>query len=255
MCKSLLLAAVLMLCLAPVVAVVAQDPFGADPFAADPFNADPFGTDPFGGGAAKSKQAAKPAAKKSVTVRPADAEARIRMALDKPTTASFVNLPLMDAVEQLGRQHDIPMVVDRRALEEMGIASDTPVSLSLRNVTLRSFLRLLLRELDLTYIIRQEVLQITTKEAAEANRVLQTYPFPQTLIEKSEQVIAALTATVTPNQWEARGGRSTVVAVENVLVVSGSDAVHEGVTDFLRKLDDAFRRHAATQKSELSSQP
>ena len=76
---------------------------------------------------------------------------------------------------------------------------EAPVSLSLRNVTLRSFLRLLLRELDLTYIVRDEVLQVTTKEAAEANLVLQTYPFPKSLIEKSERVIAALTATVTPD--------------------------------------------------------
>ena len=94
----------------------------------------------------------------------------------------------------------------------------------------------------------------TTKEAAEANLILQTYPFPKVLIEKTEQVITALTTTVTPDQWGAQGGRSTVVAVENVLVVSGSDSVHLGVTDFLRKLDDAFERYAARQKSELAGQ-
>ncbi len=162
---------------------------------------------------------------------------------------------MKDAVHQLSQQHDIPIVVDIRALEEFGLSSEEPVTLSMRDVSLRSFLRLLLRELDLTYVIKDEVLQITTTEAAKTNLVLQTYPFPETLINKSEQVIAALTATVTPAQWETHGGPSTVAAVDNVLVVSGSDSVHEGVVEFLRKLDDAFQRHIAKQKAQPDPQP
>jgi hypothetical protein len=61
-------------------------------------------------------------------------------------------------------------------LEEIGLSADQPVSITLKNVTLRSFLRLMLRELDLTYMIKDEVMQITTIEAAEQNLVNKVYP-------------------------------------------------------------------------------
>ena len=50
----------------------------------------------------------------------------------------------------------------------MGIGTDTPVTKNLKGITLRSALRLMLRELSLTYIIKDEVLLITTPEEAES---------------------------------------------------------------------------------------
>ena len=146
----------------------------------------------------------------------------------------------LDAVQQLSQQHDIPILINIRSLEEIGLSSDEPVSLSLRNGTLRSFLGLMLRDLQLTYIIRDEIMMITSQETAENDLVLQTYPFPNMLIEKSDKVITALETTVSPDQWQTKGGPCSVVAVENVLVISASDSVHYGVVDFLKKLDEAF---------------
>jgi type II secretory pathway component GspD/PulD (secretin) len=252
--KSLLLPAACCL-LVLTASVAAQNPPGANPFGgADPFGGDPFATAP-NGKQKKQQPQAKTDLKPRTAPRAGTAEDRLRAALSEMTTFTFVNLPLSDAVKFLGVLHDIPIVVDKRALEEIGLSAEEPVTLSLKNVRLRSFLRLLLRNLELTYMIRDEVLQITTPEAAKTNMVLQTYPFPETLIDKSEQVITALTATVTPAQWEAQGGPCTVAAVDNVLIVSGSDSVQEGVVDFLQKLDEAFQRHTAKQKAEPATQP
>ena len=57
---------------------------------------------------------------------------RIRAALGDETTQSFVDSPLEEAVQQLSQTHDIPIVVDKRALEEIGLTPDAPVSLSLK---------------------------------------------------------------------------------------------------------------------------
>ncbi|MCG8653615.1 MAG: hypothetical protein MI861_27505, partial [Pirellulales bacterium] len=79
-----------------------------------------------------------------------ESEKRISAALDDETSHTFLELPLEDAARQISEAHDIPIVVDRRALEEIGLTVDQPVTMDLKNVSLRSFLRLMLRELDLT---------------------------------------------------------------------------------------------------------
>jgi len=239
--------------------------FSATCFAqnAEPFGSDPFGGDPFGGG----QNRAKPAQKKdqdtrapAITTRAnrtggaavvagkaSDATRRIRATLDDETTQTFVDIPLHDAVRTLSESHNIPIVIDRRALEEIGLSHDVPVSLSLRNVSLRSFLRLMLRELDLTYMVKDEVMQITTIEAAEQNLFVEMYRFPKELTEKSDKVISALTAAIVPGAWESLGGPCTVSSIENVLVVSATSDIHDQVEDFLQKLEQALDTRQAKQ--------
>jgi type II secretory pathway component GspD/PulD (secretin) len=229
---------------------------------ADPFGGDARGADPFGGGTAKPRAVKqpnkKPAAKSRAVAAKAtqkakkvpagdssEATQRIRSALGDETSQSFVELPLMDAVRQLSESHDIPIVVDRRALEEIGLSAEEPVTLSLRRVTLRSFLRLMLRELDLTYIIKDEVMQITTVEAAEQNLIVEMYRFSEELSEKSDKILKALIASVIPDAWDVTGGPCTVTVIDNVLIVSATEEIHENVIEFLQKLQQAFEKHKA----------
>ena len=97
-----------------------------------------------------------------------ETERRIQAALGDETTQNFVELPLSDAIQQISEAHDIPIVVDNRALEEIGLSAEEPVSISLKNVTLRSFMRIMLRDLDLTYMIKDEVMQITTTRSSRS---------------------------------------------------------------------------------------
>src|SRR6056297_318400 len=104
-------------------------------------------------------------------------ERRIYAALEDETTAGpFIEESLENVVRQLSELHDIPIRVDIRSLEEIGLSGDVPVSSDLKGTSLRSYLRLMLEELDLTYMIKDEVLKITTTETAEANLVTKVYP-------------------------------------------------------------------------------
>jgi len=136
------------------------------------------GSDPSGGGRkvapAKSSTTNAPATSKARTRvadrrSSSDVEERLHASLSDETTQAFQDIPLDEALHAISQSHGIPIVLDRRAMEELGLAPDTPVSLSLKDVTLRVFLRLMLRELDLTYMIKDEVIQITTVEVAEQN--------------------------------------------------------------------------------------
>ena len=246
--RTMLSSMLAILILFPVLAVAQQaDPFGGGNVPADPFAPN---------AANRSvQQAKKPKAipakvleSKAVPQRdPSDANERIRSVLSDSTSQEFIDTPLEEAIVRLSQSHDIPIMLDNRALEEVGLTTDMPVTISLKNVTLRSFLRLMLREFDLTYVVKSEVLLITTHEAAEQNKVLEMYTFPESLTSKSDEVVKVLTAAVSPESWATVGGASSASAIDNVLIISAPEYVHEGVIEFLQKLQKAYENHVAKQ--------
>ena len=169
------------------------------------------------------------------------AEKRIRSALDgNSTSINFVQTPLEEVMQTLSDQHDIPILVDRRSLEETGLDVDVPISISLKGVSLRSAMRLMLRPLNLTYAIGNEVLIVTTAEAVPQYQTLRMYRLPAALDGKSDAIVDVLTKTVRPGSWQASGGEGSVSAVDNVLVVSVGEDVHDDVEQFLDRLTQAF---------------
>ena len=95
-------------------------------------------------------------------------EASIRAALNQTTHFDFVETPLKDVVFYFADKHDIPILIRSQKLEEASISQDTPVTKSVRSITLRSALKLLLNDLDLAYVVENGVLTITTKEEAQS---------------------------------------------------------------------------------------
>jgi Skp family chaperone for outer membrane proteins len=114
---------------------------------------------------------------KSVDVhKPKSAEQRITSELNNTTNLDVVEMPFKDVVSFLADLHHIPIVLATKKLDEAGVSPDTPVTKTLRGVTLRSALRLLLKDLELSYVIQDEVIQITTPEDASAYLATKVYP-------------------------------------------------------------------------------
>ena len=95
------------------------------------------------------------------------AESRIRAKLQQPIDVEFDETPLAEVVEKLGEILDGPILVDEKALEDAGLGFDTPVTARWRGVPVKESLRWMLRDLDMTYIVRDGALVITTPEKAE----------------------------------------------------------------------------------------
>ncbi len=104
------------------------------------------------------------------------AEKKIQKELGEPTTIDFIDTPLEDVLNYLEDLHEIEIELDLRALDDLGIDSGSPINRSLQGIALRSALRLMLDDLDLTYIIDNEVLIITSVEEAETRLVTKVYP-------------------------------------------------------------------------------
>lgn len=109
--------------------------------------------------------------------RPSRLEAtkRIEHALGQEADFDFVDTPLRDVVNFLSDNNAIPVVLRHKALEDAAIDPDTPVTSTLKGITLRSALRLMLEEMNLSYVVRDEVLQITTRDAADVTLVTKVY--------------------------------------------------------------------------------
>ncbi|MEO1527176.1 MAG: hypothetical protein AAFX06_17185 [Planctomycetota bacterium] len=231
---TLLLAACTCLLAAPALAQ--DDPFGSDPFQPGKKTNPKRSAQP--GSAARIQTGALPS-KESSTQK--TAEERIQLALTASTTQTFIETPLVEAMQQISKSHAIPVVIDTRALEEIGLTADTPITIDLKNVSLRSLLRLMLRDNDLTYMIKDEVLQITTMEAAESNLILNMYTLPGKLGERGEEIVNAISRTVRPDTWETIGGNSSIINIDHALVVSTTSDVHTDVQSFLTQLTEKYR--------------
>lgn len=92
---------------------------------------------------------------------------KIEAALREKTELDFVQQPLSDVIDYLSQRHDIEVQLDGRSLTDAGVGSDTPITLSLKGVTLREALQKLLDPLKLTFAVRHEVLFIAAKPLPE----------------------------------------------------------------------------------------
>ena len=70
--------------------------------------------------------------------------------------------PLSEAITFLQNYTGLNVVLDPKALNDEGLTSAAPVSLTVNNVQLKTALKLLLRPLGLTYRVEDEVLLITS---------------------------------------------------------------------------------------------
>ena len=105
------------------------------------------------------------------------AERRIFSSLSKPVAVELQGLGLSAVMKRWAEDPDIniPIVIDERALEEEAISLDEQITLQLQSpVSFRSALKLVLEPLNLTYVIEDEVMRITTK--TNSANVTRVYP-------------------------------------------------------------------------------
>jgi hypothetical protein len=102
-------------------------------------------------------------------------EQRILDALESDVDLDYPETPLKEVIEDLKERFNIPIVLATKKLEEAAINLETPVTVSFKQISLRAGLRNMLGELGLTYLIKDEVMQITTPEDAGSQLITKVY--------------------------------------------------------------------------------
>ncbi len=197
------------------------------------------------------------------------AEQRIESALDAVVEVEFYKTPLTDVVGFLKEHYSVPVILDREALDDLGLAVDTPVTISLKGVSLRSFLNILLHQLDLTYMVRDQVLKITTPEGAERELMTRVYAVSDLAIDRTlpladsthggqyDALVELMQETVAPDSWDTFGGVGShgIHAAWGLLVVSQTQEVHKQVDALLAAVRKARQATAQDHPQESDYLP
>ncbi|HVT27297.1 MAG TPA: hypothetical protein VHE81_04700 [Lacipirellulaceae bacterium] len=183
------------------------------------------------------------------------ADARIERVLRAPlnsTGLNFAATPLQDVVTQISADYGIPILLDKPALDEAAIGTDLQIDANMQHISLRSALRLMLEAHQLTFIIRDEVLLITTKEVAEKNLILCVYDARKVLPDANNKSIDALIDTImsciATDTWSENGGSEADIRSipPGLLVITQTPAVHEQIRGLLATIQKMTQNHPTT---------
>ncbi|MBP88587.1 MAG: hypothetical protein CMJ64_18040 [Planctomycetaceae bacterium] len=173
-------------------------------------------------------------------------------ALERPLTMIIRDEPLLDAMAVLVDDFQVPIVIDAKALEDFGISTDTPITGRFAEVPLRVALKRLLKPIDLTYTLRNEVIMITTPEQDEAMLQIGLYPVGNLVRDGSDDpanydfdsLIEVITSTVAPDAWDEVGGPGAidVLLPAPALVIAQTHEIHEQITKLLVTLEAAKQK-------------
>jgi type II secretory pathway component GspD/PulD (secretin) len=110
-------------------------------------------------------------------------EREIYRRLDAPIASwDYKDMPLKQIIDDLQVSTGLNIVPDGPALNEQGISLDRPVTMKLDSIALKSALNLLLRQVHLTHVVRDEALVITTEENARGKLETKIYPVTDLVI-------------------------------------------------------------------------
>ncbi|NQT36330.1 MAG: STN domain-containing protein, partial [Planctomycetes bacterium] len=186
----------------------------------------------------------------------AHGEKKIRQQLRRKVTIDIQKEPLQEAIKKLRAVTDIDIVVDYAETRSvLGIDHDDPVSIASVDQPLGSALRRSLHPLDLTWIIEDERLVITTREKADQTLLYRLYPVrdlvsPGGIADPAgydfESLTEAITTCIRPESWSE--GKPYLPSVEiggmAALLIEQTAEVHEEIAALLDKL------RAAGEKKE-----
>ncbi|MCC9609586.1 hypothetical protein LOC68_04475 [Blastopirellula sp. JC732] len=172
--------------------------------------------------------------------------------LQQRVNCQFTDMPLNVVIERLNAQAGVSLYLNNRALEDVGLSPDVPVTFNLRQIRLRTALQLMLRELDLTYLLDNERIEITTPEDAEDELRTLYYPCDDLMTKYEEHgfdfdsVIQLITTTVEPESWEELGGPGSIQPLNGGVVVAQTDEIHYRIA----RLFGALRRAKALSNDD-----
>ena len=110
------------------------------------------------------KAGAAPAAVEEAKKPPAALNAdvpTIRRKLQARTDLKVDKVPLKEVIAQLAKRHSIPIRIDENSLKKAQIAVDTPITASIKGLTLNASLRQILKDLHLSHDLKDGAIVIS----------------------------------------------------------------------------------------------
>lgn len=157
-------------------------------------------------------------------------EKKLLLSLDTPIKGGLNNAPFQEAVQLLSTAIDQKIYVDTKSLEARGVNLDDKVDVP-GGVSARSALRVMLQSKGLTFVLRENIIQVVTLEEAKKQCVARAYDVRdlvsggalvgnvgpwgayldyQATAANAQIIIDAIKKGVEPSAWDSAGGVGSI---------------------------------------------
>jgi hypothetical protein len=161
-------------------------------------------------------------------------EQAILRALDTPITVNFKNESFQSVMEYLSTVLGQPILVTKSDLADAAITYETQVSpLAVKGVTARTVLRKILAEFGLTYVVKDETIQVVSQLKAREMMVVRSYYIGDLLgsrgspgdpltniygpgigavatMQNIAGIIEAIQTSIDPSSWQGNNGSGAI---------------------------------------------
>ena len=190
--------------------------------------------------------------------------ASIKNALQQIATFDFVDTPLKAIALQISNDHKIPISIDLTAIEDMGYRIDQPLTGQANQRPLRTALRGLFRDHELDFVILDDELLITTREAINNNPEkylsIEVHDITDLRSFGEDQIAELIVKTIDPQAWlDTNGGPQTIQTLKSekklLLVISATLENHYRIDELVSTLRTKLKGATESKAKTAGSQP
>jgi len=184
---------------------------------------------------------------KSTQLQLSEKEKKIIEALEKPTLINFNERPLEEALQDLSTMFDVPFYIEKKSLEDLGLDLKKGVSLQGKGLSGRTVLRSILATQGLTFVVKNETIQVVTVERAQSLLTTRVYYIGDLLqsglftgpewgpvinglqnAENAKVITDMIIKSIEPLMWKENGGPGSVTFhfPSQSIIVRASTEVH-----------------------------
>ncbi|MFT5525618.1 MAG: hypothetical protein ACI9HK_003588 [Pirellulaceae bacterium] len=178
----------------------------------------------------------------------------------------FDNLPLEEVIKYLRSHTDFVYVLDRNALDDIGIDPQTKVSLKVERIQLRSALNIITGSLALDWRVDDKQITVSTPEEIENKLDVIKYEcrnlvgFPESAADY-DSLIDLIGSSIAPASWpDGQGAHLAIEASGGYLIVPQTQRVHAQIAQFMSALNGLKKQYdgdpnVVITKSEFPTDP
>ena len=161
--------------------------------------------------------------------------------LNRPVILEFAETPLELVMEYLSDLTKLQIRLDEKALKEMGVTPDAPITISQRRqVNLRTALSMIGVQHGLAWVVTAQGAEITSPSVAKTTVRLVSYDVRDlvTAAGNPQFLVKFIPETIDAKAWTVTGGLGTIEAGQGgtTLEVHQNDHVHEKIEQLLAAL-------------------
>ncbi|PQO29971.1 DUF4974 domain-containing protein [Blastopirellula marina] len=176
----------------------------------------------------------------------AQKEAILQALREKKFDLQLVDTPLADFAKLLAAKLGVPVQMNVRALENIGLGPDMPITYAMTDLRAETHLRLILRELELTYLVTPYGVTITTPDEADNHEEARFYPLGDLvyLAEATpafqpdfDSIINVIDTSIRPESWQEGG--SLISPINDGVSIAQTHGIHEEIAGLLKAIRQA----------------